>query len=287
MKVNARQCLLRRSRRRSKATATERGYEGRAGLSLTEIAVIIATIALLVGLSVPAVRAFIKSFETGSSTKSMISAALFNARAIAAKEQRYAGVRFQKDLAGNQYVIFIVHEEPRKMGNLGNGFRAVEGLKPIKLPETVGVIDFSHIQEKIAADPSWELSNDPAELTNLTTFSILFSPSGKLVIHEVRVRNKNGYPDTTLNTLLSNDDVFNKKAQVDAGIGMFYQDDYFGDTSSSYPDLGLGPEPSRNSFIIYEQKEFKRAYESGQAWSGYLSGLEQFYINAYMGTIIE
>ena len=60
---------------------------------------------------------------------------------------------------------------------------------------------------------------------------------------------------------------------------MFIQDDYL--------VLGLDEEPSRNNFIIYEQKEFKRAYENGQAWSGYLRGLEPLYINAYMGTIIE
>ncbi len=261
------------------------------GLSLTEIAVIIATIALLVGLGVPAVRAFIKSFETGSSTKSIISGALFNARAIAAKEQKYAGVRFQQDLAGNQYVIFIVHEEPRKMGNLTTGFRAVKGLKPIKLPETVSVMDLRYRPDLIVGgdgiiDSENEFSN-PIVVTDTTTFSIIFSSSGRLVTHPVRARNKDGVyrpnnddPDPDKHSM---DDIFNSEYNVSVlGIGRFIQDDY-----RDNPDLGLWEEYSRNSFIIYEQKEFKRAYESGQGWSGYLSGLEPFYINAYMGTIIE
>ncbi len=268
-----------------------------------EMVVIIATIALLVGLGVPAVRAFINSFETGSSTKSMISAALSTARAIAAKEQKYAGIRFQKayqpegPLEAPQYMIFII-QDPNVMAY---GFRAVEGLRPIKLPESVSVMDFTIVSGRKTttnpANPNNEYRlNDPllspnqdtyidndAELSDMTTFSIIFSPNGKLVIHGVRVRNRHGRTGDS-----SNDDIFNTAFNVETSkIAMFYQDDYFG--ANLYPDigLGLGPEPSRNSFIIYEQKEFKRVYKIGLAWSEYLSGLEPFYINAYMGTIIE
>jgi len=257
------------------------------GLTLTEIVVVIAIIAMLVGLGVPAGRAFLASFETESGARSMISAALASARAIAAKEQRYAGIRFQKayqpegPLEATQYMIFIVFEEPRKMGNLTNAFRAVEGLKPIKLPDSVGVMDSALIKEEISLDPSWELSGDPAELTDLTAFSIIFSPSGKMVIHDVRVRNRDGdfrplIPDD------SKDDIFNSPENIrDYDIGMFVQDDY--------ADLGLGKESSRSSFIIYEKEQFRRAYEKGRAYSGYLVRLapEAIYINPYTGTMIE
>jgi hypothetical protein len=93
------------------------------------------------------------------------------------------------------------------------------------------------------------------------------------------VRNKNGKIDSS--PIQSLDDIFNTETQIIniPPYGMFYQDDY--------TTMGLGQEHSRNSFIIYEQKEFKQAYERGEAWSGYLSGLEPLYINAYMGTIIE
>ena len=204
------------------------------------------------------------------------------------------------------------------------GFRAVPGLKPIKLPDSVGVMDLkivtnrnnsSSYKEIQLDDPTLPAAvadgwiNESRGLTDTTTFSIIFSPSGKMVVHRVQVRNRNGIPDTKAelgNT--SYDDVFNKKGDVDKRspelvlmgmgneIGMFYQDDYFGVLNTpnypglgSYPDLGLGPEYSRNSFIIYDKKEFTQAYQKGQAYSGYLYRLvpETIHINPYTGTIIS
>ncbi len=266
------------------------GYK-QSGRTLAEMTVVIAAIVLLANFGLPAIRTFLDSFESGTGPKPVISAAFASARAIAAREQRYAGIRFQKaynpddplnPLKADQYMVFIVQEEPSKMGGLTIGFRAVEGLEPIKLPDTLGVMDMSLIGADIDID-------EPFELNNATAFSIIFSPSGKLVIHDVRTRNRDGYVDSAANIDISSDDVFNKKAQVDAGIGMFYQDDCFGAGWSPYPNLGLGPEPSRRSFIIYDRREFKRAYEKGLAYSGYLQRLlpDAIYINPYMGTMIE
>src|SRR4030042_4428165 len=103
------------------------------GLTLPEMVVVIATIALLVGFGLPAIRALLNSFETQSGAKTLISTALASARAIAAKEQHYAGVRFQQDSSGKQYMIFIIQDKDAT--NLANGFRAAEGFHPIKLPE--------------------------------------------------------------------------------------------------------------------------------------------------------
>ena len=97
------------------------------GFSLTEMVVVVAIIALLTALGLPAINSLRRSFESGSGAKSMISAALSSARAIAAKEQRYAGVRFELDFHDNQYMIFIIHD-PESTG-LSNGFRALEGQK--------------------------------------------------------------------------------------------------------------------------------------------------------------
>ncbi|MBN2138532.1 MAG: hypothetical protein JW720_12060 [Sedimentisphaerales bacterium] len=270
------------------------------GLTLTEMAVVIAATALLIGLALPAVRAVMAAFESGENATSMISAALSSARALAAKEGRYVGIRFQKaynpgsadpmdPLTAPQYMIFIVHDP----SILANGFRAMEGLKPIKLPDSVGVMDLTLVtrsdttftEAPIAADidlltPGKEAARDT------TTFSIIFSPSGKLLIHEVRTRNRHGRMDSAATP--SSDKVFNTKSQVDAGVGMFYQDDYWGASWSSFPDYGLGPELSRKSFVVYDTTEFKKAYDKGEPWSGYLAGPgpKVTYINPYTGTVI-
>jgi hypothetical protein len=236
------------------------------------------------------------SFETQSGAKTLISTALASARAIAAKEQHYAGVRFQQDSAGNQYMIFIV-QDPAIMAY---GFRAVEGVKPIKLPDKVSVTDLTILVARNLRNPvnptEVRLDDDKnnlndaekdalidefREVTDITTFSIIFSPSGKLVVHGIRVRNRNGRTDDS-----SNDNIFNTKNNVDAGIGMFYQDDYF---SAAWPALSLGPEPSRNSFvIIYEKDKFQQAFGKGRAWSDYLAQTvpHRIYINPYTGTMI-
>jgi len=263
------------------------------GITLMEMIVVIATAALLAVFGLPAIRTFVGSFESQGSTKVMISAGLASARAIAAREQRYAGIRFQneytEDDKGCQYMIFIVHDFDKT--GLANGFRAVDGIEPIKLPDTVGVMDLRIVTNRNVVSPANSqetqlddiLINEDHELTDTTTFSIIFSPSGKLVIHGIWVRNRDGEGDSPSYTNLSNDDVFNKKAKVDAGIAMFYQDDYFG---SSNPDLGLGPEASRRSFVIYDRTVFEKVDEN-KRWSDYLEDLDFIYINPYTGRMIS
>ena len=256
------------------------------GLTLPEMAVVIATIALLVGFGLPAIRALLNSFETQSGAKTLISTALASARAIAAKEQHYAGVRFQKDSAGIQYMVFIVHDFGKT--GLAPGFRAVEGVKPIKLPEKVGVVDMIYnpgllTQGDGVVDNDIEM-DDVNVLTDTMTFSIIFSPAGKLVIHNVRVRNRDGIyqPDNGASDKVSMDDIFNSPLNINNyGVGMFIQDDY--------PAMGLWKELSRNSFvIIYEKDKFEQARKRGMAWSDYLAQMasDRVYINSYTGTMI-
>jgi hypothetical protein len=210
----------------------------------------------------------------------MISAALSSGRAIAAKEQHYAGIRFQnkyqQDGKGCQYMIFIVHDQPNT--DLANGFRAVEGYEPIKLPDSVGIMDLMiNKTEKIDSDSKIDT---PAEVNDTTTFSIIFSPSGKLVIHDVQVRNRDGQSSGTA----SKDDIFNTLANITNSTephGMFLQDDY--------PLDGLDKEPSRNSFIIYDKTVFEKLNPNSR-YDDYLKDLaakEVIYINPYTGTMIE
>jgi hypothetical protein len=245
-----------------------------------EMLVVVGGVAMLAFLGVPAVRTLLRSFEGESSARSMISSALASARAVAAREQRYAGVRFQKaydprgPLEADQYMIFIVHDYDRT--GLASGFCAVEGIKPIKLSGSLGVMDLRLGGTVIEFDDDFYDPADgwPPRVRDTTAFSVVFSPSGKLVLHNVHVWNRDGRRDD-----LSNDDVFNTIDNVEAGTGMFYQDDY--------PDEGLDEEPSRTNFVIYERARFREALGKEVPLTGYLENLVPIYINPYTGTMIS
>ena len=108
-------------------------------MTLIEMTLVVATIALLVGFALPAVRSMMGSFHSEGGAKSMVEAALSSARAMAVSHQRYVGVRFQKQciakdparplerlMEAPQYMIFIMHDKDQT--GLGSGFRAIEGL---------------------------------------------------------------------------------------------------------------------------------------------------------------
>ncbi|MBN2181391.1 MAG: prepilin-type N-terminal cleavage/methylation domain-containing protein [Sedimentisphaerales bacterium] len=269
------------------------------GLTLTEMVVVMAIIALLTAIGLPAVRALLKSFEFSSGSRDMLSAALSGARAIAAKEHRYAGIRFQQDKDGCQYMIYIVHD-PEKTG-LSSGFRAVEGIEPIKFSGDVRAADFmvrvNHGSGSGDAEDLHETLLRAANLddtssqnlgadgknvyiTDMSSFSIVFAPTGKLIVHEVRLRNKDGIyrPDNTNPARTSMDDIFNSPENIEnLGIGKFVQDDY--------AHLGLGAESSRNRIIIYDGIQFDKLDAQGRL--DYLNSLEPIYINPYTGTLIS
>ena len=258
-----------------------------------EMTVVVSIVALLAVLAMPAIRALIGSFETSGGAKCMISAALSTARGIAAKEQHYAGIRFQKaynpddpdnPLNAPQYMIFIVHDAQMPSSDSPvNGFRAVDGLQPIKLPESISVMDLRYDPDSSDDIVDTDVVDNDAEAGNqnvirdTTSFSIVFSPSGKLIIHNVFVINRDG--KKTSNTC--KDDIFNTSDNVKIGIGMFIQDK---------KAVGLQQERSRNRFIIYETEKFRQAYSKGRAWTDYLSRAAaegMICINPYTGTIIE
>ena len=189
-----------------------RNKQKQSGISLTEILVVISIIAIMMSVSVPAAKKLIESFESGTGTRQLINAALSNARAIAVRNQTYAGVRFQQDTNGNTYLIFIVHD--KEATGFANGFRAVMGRKPMKLPEDV--------------------------IVPMT--SVVFSSSGKLTIHDVRVRNKDAKADGDDS---STDTIFNTPANFDIGVGQFIQDE--GGLPYDFPSV--------QSIIIGSKKE--------------------------------
>jgi len=272
------------------------------GFSLSELLVVISVIAVLIGIGVPTAKQISDSFESSAGVQNLISAALANARAIAVKEQKYAGLRFQQDLNSKQYMIFIIHDpademsipeitaEPDLTGTgLADGFRAARGLKPIKLPVNTGLMDL-RIRLNLSnptdpSDTSIEVPGDDnasnanideySEFNDTTTFSIIFSPSGKLLIHEVRIRNRHG---KDYNDDASPDKIFNTYNNVDMGNTLFRQDDD--------AIIGLGQEHSRNSFVIYDKRDLA-AIAADSMWTDYLSKLDVLYINPYTGEIVN
>jgi len=285
------------------------------GITLTETIIVVAAAAILLAISMPAAKKFQTALESQSGVTTIVSSAIASAKAIAAKNQRYAGIRFQKAgsfgikdyrtdlpqqdkvLNADQYIIFIIHD-PEKTG-LTNGFRAVEGIEPIKLPSSLGVTDLRvrlnwGITDDAAEDSrDWPISRDNLiekenQMIDTTSFSIIFSPSGKLVIHPVRVRNRNGEfrrvnnSDGILQANETGDDIFNSPENIELyNIGMFIQDDY------AY--YGLGEEYSRNSFIIFQKDSLNTAFKNNNAYTGYLQQLtgQRVYINPYSGKIID
>lgn len=272
------------------------------GLTLIETTLVVATIALMVGFAVPAVRSLVKSFQSEGGTVTMVNAVLNSARTMAVSRQRYVGVRFQKLCTSTdpadplkglmdapQYMIFIVHEEVQNNGGVGDGFRAMEGLEPIKLPPAIGVMELSWISNDGEID-------EPFELSDATTFSIVFSPTGKLIVHNVRVRDAKGWfrPDNTPgSTKMSMDDVFNSAENICRHKqGMFIQDDYSrrkNPKQTDNLDFGLGEEPSCASFVLYEPPQLRMMYDQKTAWTGYLSRLaaKAFYVSPYTGDLIS
>ena len=245
-----------------------------------------------------------KSFQSEGGAVSMINAALNSARTMAVSRQRYVGVRFQKLCTSTdpadplkglmdapQYMIFIVHEEVKNNGGVGDGFRAMEGLEPIKLPPTDGRhgIELDHAVTR--------KSTSPSNCATRRRSPSCSRPSGKLIMHNVRVRNADGVyrPD---NAAGAAEDVHGRHVQLgrehlpgqQAGACSSRTTISRGRTTQADDlDYGLGEEPSCTSFVIYEPPQLRMVYDQKTAWTDYLSRLaaKAFYVSPYTGDLIS
>lgn len=240
------------------------------GFTLTEMLVVMAIMTILMAVAIPAVKKLSASMEQSGGVKPLIEAALSNARAIAVREQKYAGVRFQMDATGKQFLIFIVHDPDASPDGTGfaNGFRVVDGRKPMALPENVGVIAEEVYYSNI-------YFQNPAGVNDATAFSIVFSPSGQFVVHQVRVYSSDGLAN-------SNDRVFNDENKFKNGFAQFRRDGLISDVDAL---AGFRQEYSVQRIIIYDKSEFEKHKNS--AWTLYLSGLNSEYISSYTGELIK
>jgi hypothetical protein len=269
----------------------------------------ITIVTIIAAITLPTFYA-LRDGYTSSGADTIVSAALSSAKAMAAREQKYAGIRFQcvpdpenPSLPGDQYLIFIIEDSSLSP----YGFRAAKGVAPIKLPVNQAVTDMFVKVNYSAANPvDLKIGDSPngndditttEQLWDATTFSIVFSPSGRLVAHDVCVWNMEGKTNDT-----GVDMVFNTFDNVSGAIkctppmplnqtwkGIFYQD-----KEKIMPD-GWQPfpqEPSRKNLVVYDRRAMKKTPANAR-WSGYLKDLatgdnsQTLYINPYTGTIIE
>ena len=265
------------------------------GFTLIEMLIAIAIIVIVGAVSLVSMRAITKSFNSGSYAINIIDAALSGARATAIKEGKYAGVRFQRayDSAGfdkaSQYMIPIVSANVNDMNGTKDCYVAAEGKRSIKVPNSLIVMEVYCYDDPSDSNKDIELNDDTLNsesgLRNATTFTILFSPSGKPTVRFAQVRNKDGDPDPK-NAEESSDRIFNSKINVESGVGRFYQDYTKGATNEID---GLWKEPTRTSFFILDRKEFEKV-DSSKRCSDFISKIKDqstYYLNPYNGKIIR
>lgn len=161
------------------------GFE--AGFTLIEMLVVVGIIAIMVSLVMPAGSSMIQSHRK-SSAKNLIKTSLAQAQAYAAKERKYAGIRFQLDASGRQYLILV---EAKRIV-ISNGsvipgawdfydlmdlYVPVDNVQPTAMPTGTVVLNASELDFDIDANTEVE----DWELEDATTFCVIFSPSGQLV----------------------------------------------------------------------------------------------------------
>lgn len=263
-----------------------------AGFTLVELLVVMAIIAVMAMLVLPGFTRMISSNKEGAALN-LIRAALVEAQVHAAQTQKYAGIRFQFDkngwADGRQYLVLIENIT-------GDEYRAAPNAKPTALPEGIGVIDYSMlvqypVNQSQIDNNNYNLSDNDTNqygLLGSTTFSILFSPTGQLVVKNLHIYRWDEY-----------DQVFNNQALVEAipikgqlPPPLLYYDNNnppsWG-TKITNSALWCWYEPSAKGFYFFEVNKMLQDVNPGTRWSDYIGTVEvePVLINMYTGTILR
>jgi Tfp pilus assembly major pilin PilA len=229
----------------------------RTGFSLFELAVSIAVIVIIIAIAVPAFTYMRNSYEYSCNLPA-IDSLLSSARAIAAKEGKYAGVRFQLDKSGKQVAVLIVQTSNREFvperlkESKAICFLPAEGSRAAMLGESIGV-----------AKPSVTSGSFDSNSTRCT---VLFLPQGKLCCSKDVLLLERDLNDTT------DDDAL---------------DQILGPKGFLVPDENA--DTSLTGVVLYDRKKLKelQATPGTQDEVHYLSTLKQNFINVYSGVLIQ
>ena len=248
------------------------------GMTLMEVTVVVGIIAVLVGFGAPAVRALLDSFQNEAATRMMVNAALDSARSLASVHGD-VGVRFQKAynrtnpsnvLDADQYMVLV------KLDNEGDrpkkGFSVLEGHKPVRLPDRFGVMDL-YAGSGSGTEVDRNTAFDSEAIRDLTTFTVVFSRTGKLDRRDVQVI-----------SLHDDDRTFNTRKKLDACTTcpppVFLIDDVIAGGSEDV-------EISRDQLVIYDRQKFRRALQEGQPYEDCLKSLPRVFVAPYAGRLMQ
>ena len=257
-------------------------------LTLPEVLTALTIVVVVGAVVLPVSRALNEALRGAANTQAIVSTVLQNARAIAIRDGKYAGVRFQTDNTGRQYGIYIDHVEQGISGSSDSFtvyYKAVEGRKPIPLPEGMALTDMvvGSFNSPIYNDRTFrnleetDILNEAA-MTDTTSFSVIFDSKGRLAKVVCRMRNRQGkyLPNDGGSGGDSNDKIFNSEVNVDLGLAQFVQDDY--------GNLGLGAELSRVQLKIFDKNKYNQIETAGEKFN-YLDGLDWLNVNQYTGKL--
>ena len=232
------------------------------GFTLVEMLVVVAIIAVMVGVAALNAGDILRS-QRSTSARNLIRSSLAQAQAYAQTNRKYAGLRFQFDRngwdRGRQYMVLI-----EKVG-VDHVFNPIPNSKPLALPKTIGVIPVEQASDTGLDD---EYSNSDG-MEGAATFSIIFSPSGQLVVKDVYLCQR-----------FIGDPVVGNATDVNSGISLLYSD---------WWDDGVDwcvAEPSALGLIVCETTRLREARPDWR-YADYVVNLEPILINVYTGTFIE
>jgi len=247
--------------------------------TLVEMLVVVVIVGLMMTIGMPALKGMFAGNRV-SQARNLIRTMLSEAQSLAVTQQRYVGVRFQYDKDGwengRQYAVLV--EKVAAGASIGiYEYNAVVNLKPMALPLGVGVISMV-AQNDIDLDDTLNslAKNGDGGIRDFTTFTIVFSPAGQMVVKDVEVRSRLTFFDST----------FNSEFEVNRGVALLYMDRW------SFPTVNLDGaiwnwgELSTTGMYLFEV-EVMQGVDVNNRWDGYVRELEAMLINIYTGAVIE